>query len=680
MTKKISQNNKKMPSQSEVRELLNYYKKGKYDNEENISKTLTVKYPYYQFGWKVLGSIFKHQGKLRDSLLANQRAVEILPNDAEAHSNLGVSYKDLNQLDNAESCYKKAISINPNYAEAHHNLAITLFKLGRLEEALGASSKSININSTNEAKNLLSQIIKRLVIKGWDQSLANLLSSALLEPWSRPSSLISIACRLLKTNSNLLIFFDSQFSNLNQFKFVEYLLDTISKNEFTGHNLIEAILTSSHITDYEVENFFQLIRNYLLRERSSNLSNSIKAHKNLNLFCSIAQQCFINEYVFYQSQEEINTSFYLRNTIEKALENNIIIQEIDIITIACYFPLHSILGSELLLLRDWSENVNKLITQQIIEPLEEVKLHKSIQTFEAIDNQVSIKVKDQYEINPYPRWVKLPNSTHRKSINSYIQSRFPLATFDRLVNDKNPEILIAGCGTGQHSIATAQLFSGAKILAIDLSLSSLAYAKRKTEEMGIKTITYAQGDLLKLGALGRKFDVIESSGVLHHLENPFEGLQQLIFLLRPLGVMRLGFYSELARRDIARVRELILNEGIGSSAQEIRNYRRKLFNLENSGEFGLATRNSDFFSVSACRDLLFHVQEQCMNLKVLSDFFKANKLNFLGFEIDESVIQSYKNRFANDPAATNLEQWKVYEEENPDTFIGMYQFCVQKKN
>ncbi len=42
------------------------------------------------------------------------------------------------------------------------------------------------------------------------------------------------------------------------------------------------------------------------------------------------------------------------------------------------------------------------------------------------------------------------------------------------------DVLIAGCGTGQHAIETAQRFSGARVLAIDLSLTSLAYAKRKT--------------------------------------------------------------------------------------------------------------------------------------------------------------------------------------------------------
>ena len=142
--------------------------------------------------------------------------------------------------------------------------------------------------------------------------------------------------------------------------------------------------------------------------------------------------------------------------------------------------------------------------------------------------------------------------------------------------------------------------------------------------------------------------------------------------------MSLGFYSELARKDIVGVRNLIRNEGIGSSSHEIRDYRKHMLELKNIEDYRLATSISDFFSTSTCRDLLFHTQEHRMNLKVLADFLKDHNLNFLGFDIDSSVIRTYKNRFPNDPSSTNLEQWHIYEEENPDTFIGMYQFWIQK--
>ena len=113
------------------------------------------------------------------------------------------------------------------------------------------------------------------------------------------------------------------------------------------------------------------------------------------------------------------------------------------------------------------------------------------------------------------------------------------------ITTKTPDILIAGCGTGQHSITTAARFKSSKVLAIDLSLSSLAYAKRKTEELAIKNIDYMQADILDLGQLNKQFDIIESVGVLHHMDNPMEGWKVLTDCLKPDGLMLIGLYLSL---------------------------------------------------------------------------------------------------------------------------------------
>ena len=67
-----------------------------------------------------------------------------------------------------------------------------------------------------------------------------------------------------------------------------------------------------------------------------------------------------------------------------------------------------------------------------------------------------------------------------------------------------------------------------------------------------------------------------------------------------------------------------------------------------------------------------------MGLDIIDRFLKAHDLNFLGFELDASAKRAYKSRFPNDPSATDLDCWRLYEEENPDTFSRMYQFWIQK--
>ena len=118
---------------------------------------------------------------------------------------------------------------------------------------------------------------------------------------------------------------------------------------------------------------------------------------------------------------------------------------------------------------------------------------------------------------------------------------------------REPYILIAGCGTGQHSIGTAARFKNSKVIAVDLSLSSLAYAERKTKELGIQNIEYMQADLLNLRKLNIKFDIIESMGVMHHLGDPMEGWRVLTECLKSDGLMKIGLYSETARKSIVKI-------------------------------------------------------------------------------------------------------------------------------
>tara|TARA_B100000787_G_scaffold93930_1_gene69343 strand:+ start:154 stop:381 length:228 start_codon:yes stop_codon:yes gene_type:complete len=67
---------------------------------------------------------------------------------------------------------------------------------------------------------------------------------------------------------------------------------------------------------------------------------------------------------------------------------------------------------------------------------------------------------------------------------------------------------------------------------------------------GFKNIEYMQADILDLGNLDKKFDIVESSGVLHHMDDPMAGWKVLTDCLKPAGLMNLGLYSELARPHI----------------------------------------------------------------------------------------------------------------------------------
>jgi hypothetical protein len=159
------------------------------------------------------------------------------------------------------------------------------------------------------------------------------------------------------------------------------------------------------------------------------------------------------------------------------------------------------------------------------------------------------------------------------------------------------------------------------------------------------------------------------------LADPFAGWRALLSLLRPGGVMSLGLYSKLARRDIARTRALIAEQGYGATPDEIRRCRQYLLSLDEKPPIVIS---GDFFGISSCRDLLFHAQEHQMTLADIDVFLRDNGLAFLGFELPPGILHAYRKRFPGDPAATNLNHWQAFESDNPDTFLGMYNFWIQK--
>ena len=82
--------------------------------------------PDFAAGHNNLGNALKNQGKLDEAIACYRRALELKPDYAEAHNNLGNAFKNQGKLDEAIACYRRALELKPDYAEAHSNLLYTL--------------------------------------------------------------------------------------------------------------------------------------------------------------------------------------------------------------------------------------------------------------------------------------------------------------------------------------------------------------------------------------------------------------------------------------------------------------------------------------------------------------------------------------------------------------------------
>jgi hypothetical protein len=140
--------------------------------------------------------------------------------------------------------------------------------------------------------------------------------------------------------------------------------------------------------------------------------------------------------------------------------------------------------------------------------------------------------------------------------------------------------------------------------------------------------------------------------------------------------MHIGLYSALARQDVLAARQFIAQRGHGQSADDIRQCRQELMACADGTPLKNVCKFSDFFSVSECRDLLFHVQEHQSTIPQIKEFLAENALTFIGFATEAE--HAFRLRFPADDDLRDLDKWHLFETDNPLQFVNMYQFWVQK--
>jgi tetratricopeptide (TPR) repeat protein/SAM-dependent methyltransferase len=659
-----------------------------------------------------LGLALMQEGKPDEAAERHRRALVINPRLAEARVNLGMALRELGQIDEAAAQFESALAMRPSYAEAHHNLGVLLMALGRaseartrfqqavtlrpdflearrnllrallaersIDQALMAAMRLIEAEETAETRALFMEALQSARTMPALPGLRDLVLRALNERWGRPGHLVKAVLDLAGQDPAIGACF-TRAAHAKPAARAGELIGSEGLSALARDELLRCLLRSARTTGLALERLLADARALLLTLAAADESPEQLSAAVSSFFCALAQQCFINNYVFGAGEAELEQARAIRSSLAAALSSGGVIPPLWPVAIAAYFPLYTVTGAEALLDRPWPEPMAQLIDQQVRQPLRERALAATIPALTAIDDGVSKAVRAQYEESPYPVWVAAAIPAKPLPIHSFLSAKFPFAPLRPRGNAGSTDVLIAGCGTGQQVVETALQFENSDVLAIDLSLASLSYAKRQTEALGLTNIEYAQADILKLDSVGRTFDAVIATGVLHHMTEPASGLQKLLGLLRPDGFVCLGLYSELARREVVAVQQHAAARGFRADADGIRSFRRELMELNEGSPLKAVMGAPDFFSTSECRDLLFHVKEHRMTLPEVRNMLAAHGLEFLGFEIEPAVRRDYAASFPDDKAMTNLDNWHAFETQHPHTFLGMYQFWAQRR-
>lgn len=158
-------------------------------------------------------------------------------------------------------------------------------------------------------------------------------------------------------------------------------------------------------------------------------------------------------------------------------------------------------------------------------------------------------VRMMYESYPYPSPVVSDDL-----IDDVANSLGFLYPDDPLVGKR---ILDAGCGTGQRLLGAAKRYPKAEFWGLDMTSASLDIAKQLANRHQIKNVHLIQADLLNLD-VKQEFDLISSTGVIHHLENPALGLKNLSTLLAKDAVISIWLYHAFGEHQRLLDREILL--------------------------------------------------------------------------------------------------------------------------
>ncbi|MEI9997206.1 MAG: class I SAM-dependent methyltransferase [Rhizomicrobium sp.] len=287
-------------------------------------------------------------------------------------------------------------------------------------------------------------------------------------------------------------------------------------------------------------------------------------------------------------------------------------------------------------------------------------------------DSTTVAVADQYERWPYPQWSRVTR-----------RAPTPLAAVIRRVDPEgpdtipaNPSILVAGCGTGREIALLAARHPESRITAIDLSSHSLGYAGDRLAQAGWHGIELIRMDLHAVAALGRRFDYISCSGVLHHLPDPEAGWAALAGVLEPGGVMHIMVYSRIARLRVQAMRRSfadLLDRSLDDDL--LREARRRT--MEKGAMRSLAS--VDFFTLAGVHDLLLHRHEDPFDVPRIGRALDALGLELLGFDLPNRARRaSYRAAHPHDLHFRDRSAWAALERSNPTLFAGMYGFWCRK--
>jgi SAM-dependent methyltransferase len=193
------------------------------------------------------------------------------------------------------------------------------------------------------------------------------------------------------------------------------------------------------------------------------------------------------------------------------------------------------------------------------------------------------------------------------------------------------DLLVAGCGTNQAAIV-AYNNRAARVVAIDISESSLGHEAHLKDKYGLTNLELHQLPIEELPTIGLDFDYIVSTGVLHHMADPGVGIKALASCLRPDGAMGLMLYAKHGRTGVQLLQSVFRDLGLEQDERAIELVRKTIDSLPpNHLVRGYLEIDTDWHYDGGLVDTFLHGRERSYTVDDCIDFVESAGLVFQGW-------------------------------------------------
>jgi SAM-dependent methyltransferase len=283
------------------------------------------------------------------------------------------------------------------------------------------------------------------------------------------------------------------------------------------------------------------------------------------------------------------------------------------------------------------------------------------------------RVEEQYSQYSYPEpGEDIPSWLKSWNYAPYDPSLYEALHWPEGRPRRDLDILVAGCGTMQAAVLA---FNNpeCKITGIDFSQTSIAHEEKLRTRHDLKNLDLQKMDLRDANKLGRSYDLIISTGVLHHLAQPNEGLKALASVLEPKhGAMLVMLYGRIARTGVYALQDSFRRMGVQQTADGIKFVRAtiQLLPPRHPARWYFDT-SPEMNSDAAIVDTFLHTQDTAYSVADVLDFVEKNGLAFKGW-LDSALYN--EDMVGLGYNISDRDRWSIVE--NLSGRMGQHRFMV----